>query len=255
VNVLLTNDDGIYAPGIISLTDALKTLPDVDVVVVAPDRNQSGASHSLTLDVPMRIQKIAADRISVPGTPTDCVHLAYTGLLKSVPHMVVSGINHGANLGDDVLYSGTVAAAIEGRFLGFPVVAFSLVKLTESDTFTHFDVAAKLAKQLVQRIIDSPMPNSTILNVNIPDLPLEAIKGFEITRLGKRHIAEPSIPSKDPRGNSIYWVGKAGKEEDAGEGTDFYAVNSGKVSVTPLQIDLTHYRVFDELRGWLGELV
>lgn len=254
MRILISNDDGIYAPGLVTLTDVLRKLAGAKVVVVAPDRNQSGASHSLTLDVPMNIHQLAPDRFSVPGTPTDCVHLACTGLLKKLPHMVVSGINHGENLGDDVLYSGTVAAAIEGRFLGFPAVAVSLVKQPGKDVCQHFDVAAQLTKKIIQHIIDVPLPNSTILNVNIPDVPAKSIRGFEVTRLGKRHKAKPSIPAKDPRGNCIYWIGRAGSEEDAGEGTDFHAVKSGKVSITPLQVDLTNYPVFSDLNSWLKEI-
>jgi 5'-nucleotidase len=187
----------------------------------------------------------------INGTPTDCVHLAITGLFRDEFDMVVSGINDGANLGDDVLYSGTVAAAIEGRFLGLPTVAVSLV--VGSPTGPHFATAARIARELVLRVMARPLHRSMILNVNVPDLPYEALKGIEVTRLGHRHRAEDAVRGLDPRGREIYWVGAAGKGQDAGPGTDFHAVATGLVSVTPLQVDLTRHAALEDVRGWLSE--
>jgi 5'-nucleotidase len=185
--------------------------------------------------------------IKVDGTPTDCVHLAITGLLDKEPDMVIAGINHGANLGDDVLYSGTVAAATEGRFLGLPAMAISLA----GNNPRHFETAGIVALTLLKQLIKQPLPRDTILNVNVPDLPLHELKGYQATRLGQRHKSEPVIKSADPRGRAIYWVGPPGAEQDAGEGTDFYAINMGFVSVTPLQIDLTWYERISALKAWL----
>lgn len=248
MRILLSNDDGVYAPGLACLASVLKQIAELDVV--APDRDRSGVSNSLTLDAPLRAHYLDNGFMLVEGTPTDCVHLALTGLLEQKPNMVVSGINSGANLGDDILYSGTVAAATEGRFLGFPAIAVSLVGRQSQ----HYETAAEITKQLVLRLINDPLPANTILNVNVPDLPLDKIQGVEVTRLGKRHSAEPIVRDTDPRGQTIYWIGPAGPEQDAGPGTDFYAVNHGKVSITPLQLDLTCYRAFDQLVGWLGKL-
>lgn len=245
MKILVSNDDGVYAPGLQILARELTTLSDVRVV--APDRNRSAASNSLTLSSPLRAKTLENGFISVEGTPTDCVHLAVTGFLDPKPDMVVSGINEGANLGDDILYSGTVAAATEGRFLGLPAIAISLV----SDNPTHYITAAKVAKNIVIKLKDDPLPSHTILNINVPDLPMHEIKGYEVTRLGTRHCAEPTICEKDPRGRQIYWIGPPGLEQDAGEGTDFDAVRRGYVSVTPLQLDMTHYRVFGQLSNWL----
>jgi 5'-nucleotidase len=243
MRILVSNDDGIYAPGINVLAELLRgEFPDL--TVVAPDRNRSGASNSLTLSSPLRTKTIAKDTVSVEGTPTDCVHLAMTGLLDSPPDLVVSGINDTYNLGDDVWYSGTVAAAMEGRFMGVPALAISL------GGENNYAAAAEVAKKLVQQIIADPLPVDTILNVNVPDLPLAEIKGFEVTRLGTRHIAEPMIDSIDPRGRPIYWIGPPGKEQDAGEGTDFHAVHRGYVSVTPLNVDITHYTTFEQIASW-----
>lgn len=245
MKILLSNDDGFLAPGLSVLA---KTLAEIaEVTVVAPDRNRSGASNSLTLVNPIRITTAENGFISVAGTPTDCVHLAVTGLLKEMPDMVVSGINEGSNLSDDVLYSGTVAAATEGRFLGLPAIAISLA----GPKCQYYETAAHIAKILVQRLRKDPTPKDTVLNVNVPDLPLSEIKGFQVTRLGTRHIAEPTIKALDPRGRRIYWIGQPGPEQDAGPGTDFYAVNSGYVSITPLHLDLTHYKVFDQLSDWV----
>lgn len=248
MKILLSNDDGFLAPGLKQLAKILREV--ADITVVAPDRNRSGASNSLTLDNPLRVSTGENGFISVNGTPTDCVHLAVTGLLKEMPDMVVSGINEGSNLSDDVLYSGTVAAATEGRFLGLPSIAISLA----GPKCQHYDTAGQIAKLLVLRLQADPLPPDTILNVNVPDLPLHELRGIQVTRLGTRHIAEPTIKTVDPRGRRIYWIGMPGPEEDAGPGTDFYAVNMGYVSVTPLHLDLTHYKVFEQLSGWVKSL-
>jgi 5'-nucleotidase len=248
VRFLLSNDDGYQAPGIVCLAKALAALGEV--VVVAPDRDRSGASNSLTLEKPIRAARADNGFIYVDGTPTDCVHLAITGLLERLPDMVVGGINSGANLGDDVLYSGTVAAAIEGRFLGLPAVAVSLVGGQEM----HYETAARVAVRLVQGIAGHHLPADTILNVNVPDRPYAALAGFEATRLGRRHKSEPVVATVDPRGRRIYWVGPPGPEEDAGPGTDFHAVRTGHVSVTPLQVDMTHYRALDAVARFLLDL-
>lgn len=245
MKILISNDDGVHAPGLARLADALGKI--ADVIVVAPDRNRSGVSNSLTLENPLRVITAANGFYSVNGTPTDCVHIAITGLLKEMPDMVVSGINEGSNLSDDVLYSGTVAAATEGRFLGLPAVAISLA----GPRCEHYDTAALVAKQLVEQLRNAPLTFDTILNVNVPDVPFSELKGIQVTRLGTRHIAEPTIKSLDPRGRKIYWIGQPGPEQDAGPGTDFYAVNSGYVSITPLQLDLTQYKVLDELSAWV----
>ncbi len=245
MDILLSNDDGYQAPGLRCLAEALGGL--ARVTVVAPDRDRSGASHSLTLDNPLRAHVMEDGVIRVDGTPTDCVHLAITGLLEKEPDMVIAGINAGANLGDDVIYSGTVAAAMEGRFLGFPALAISLV----GEHPRHFETAARVAVALVRRLHTHPLPADTILNVNVPDLPWEALRGFQATRLGHRHKAEPVVKATDPRGRPIYWVGPAGSEQDAGPGTDFYAVKQGHVSVTPLQVDLTRHAALDSLARWL----
>ena len=247
MKILVSNDDGVHADGIRVLSAALSAL--ADVVVVAPDRNHSGASHSLTLENPLRVETMAHNGfMAVKGTPTDCVHLAVNELLKPLPDMVVSGINHGANLGDDVIYSGTVAAATEGRHLGLPAMAVSLVGSE------HFASAAHYACLLVQGLMRNPLPADQILNVNVPDLPLAQIKGIRVTRLGCRHPAEAVIVEQDPRGRPIYWIGPPGATQDAGEGTDFAAIEAGFVSITPLQVDMTAYRYLDGLQEWIGEL-
>lgn len=241
MRILVSNDDGVTAPGIRILADAMASFAEIEVV--APDRNRSGASNSLTLRHPLRVKQLDNGYYSLEGTPTDCVHLAVTGFLDKPVDMVVSGINEGANLGDDVLYSGTVAAAMEGRSLGLPAIAFSLV----GEQVTHYETAAAIAKSLVLKLRHSNLPSQTILNVNVPDKPLNEIKGFQITRLGTRHKAEPVVREEDPRGRPIYWIGPPGPEADAGQGTDFYAVNTGYVSITPLHLDMTHYKLFDQL--------
>ncbi|MBK1735888.1 5'/3'-nucleotidase SurE [Halorhodospira abdelmalekii] len=248
--ILISNDDGYQAPGILALAERLGTV--ARVTVIAPERDRSGASNSLTLEDPIRVAQVEPDRYRVQGTPTDCVHLALTGFLEEDPDMVFSGINAGANLGDDVLYSGTVAAAMEGRYLGLPAVAVSLAGRADSGyAFRHFDTAARVALKLLEQIQDDPLPVDTILNVNVPDLPWAELQGLHATRLGCRHRAEAMIKEHDPRGRPIYWIGPPGSEQDAGPGTDFYAVRNGFVSVTPIQVDLTRYHALDQVRGWL----
>ncbi len=245
MHILISNDDGYSAKGLIALADALRPL--AELTVIAPERNRSGASNSLTLDRPLSIHQTENGFIKVDGTPTDCVHLAVTGMLEKEPDMVFAGINHGANMGDDVIYSGTVAAATEGRFLGLPAIAISLA----SHTPTHFATAGEIAVILLKQILAHPLPADTILNINVPDVPFEAIQGFQATRLGQRHKAEPAIKTTDPRGREIYWVGAAGPEQDAGPGTDFHAIRNSYVSVTPLRIDLTRYDALNTLASWL----
>jgi 5'-nucleotidase len=245
MKILISNDDGYLSPGLHALADALSGI--AAVTVVAPDRDRSGASNSLTLDVPIRAERLENGVIRVNGTPTDCVHLALTGLLEDEPDLVVAGINHGPNLGDDVIYSGTVAAATEGRFLGLPAIAVS----TASHQPRHLETAASVAVQLVTRLTEAPFSPSTILNVNVPDLPLKQLRGIAATRLGHRHRAEPVTRIEDPRGRPMYWIGPAGPEQDAGEGTDFHALRAGYASVTPIQIDLTRHGALPTLRTWL----
>ncbi len=248
MHILVSNDDGYQSPGLLRLVAALSEL--ATITVVAPDRDRSGASNSLSLKNPLYVTRHDNGFYSVEGTPTDCVHVAITGLLEQEPHMVVSGINHGPNMGDDILYSGTVAAAMEGRFLGLPAIAISQANFPPQ----HLETAARVAVLLVQRLIEHPLASNTILNVNVPDLPWEQLAGFQATRLGHRHKAEPVIKSADPRGRPIYWIGPAGPEQDAGAGTDFHAVRTGYVSITPLQIDLTRYSVLDSLTAWLHRI-
>jgi len=246
MKILLSNDDGYQAPGLLALADALSTL--AEIVVVAPDQDRSGASNSLTLVNPLRAREMENGFIRVDGTPTDCVHLAITGLLAEEPDLVVSGINAGPNMGDDVLYSGTVAAATEGRFLGLPAIAISM----NSHEPEHIDTGARVALELVQRLTRSPLTENVILNVNVPDLAYGELRGFRATRLGHRHKAEPVVKTTDPRGKTIYWVGPAGAEQDAGPGTDFHAVREGYVSVTPLQVDLTRHSALGVVESWLA---
>jgi 5'-nucleotidase len=247
MKILLSNDDGYQAPGLQALANALSTI--AEIVVVAPDQDRSGASNSLTLVNPLRARTMENGFIRVDGTPTDCVHLAITGLLEEEPDLVVSGINNGPNMGDDTLYSGTVAAATEGRFLGLPAIAVSM----NSHEPAHFATGARVALELVERLIRSPLTENVILNVNVPDLPYEALQGFRSTRLGHRHKAEPVVKTTDPRGRTIYWVGPAGAEQDAGPGTDFHAVREGYVSITPLQVDLTRHSAMGVLETWLEQ--
>ncbi len=246
MRILLSNDDGYFAPGIAVLADALSGIAEIEVV--APERDRSGASHSLTLDRPLSVRRAPNGFRFVNGTPTDCVHLAVTGLLAEPPDLVVSGINHGANMGDDTIYSGTVAAAMEGYLLGIPAIAISLVGRTAS----HFDSAARVASDLVQRIVAQPLRKPFLLNVNVPDVAYDLLGEVRPTRLGRRHTAEPVVQATNPRGDTIYWVGAAGAAADAGEGTDFHAVAQCCVSVTPLQADLTHVMRMQELEPWLA---
>lgn len=246
MKILISNDDGVFAPGIDVLAKALSKL--ATVTVVAPDRDRSAASNSLTLDMPLRITKQMNGYYSVNGTPTDAVHLAITGWMDEAPDMVVSGINSGANLGDDVIYSGTVAAAMEGRYFGFPAIAVSLV--SPDKKFRYYDTAARIVCTLIETLKRDPLPKDTILNVNVPDKPLSDIKGIKVARLGNRHLAEPVITAKDPRNETIYWIGPAGKEQDAGPGTDFHAINEGYVSITPIKIDLSDYQAIKHISEW-----
>ncbi len=245
MRILLSNDDGYFAPGLAALAAALREVGDV--TVVAPERDRSGASNSLTLDRPLSLRKAENGFYFVNGTPTDCVHLAVTGMFEHLPDMVVSGINHGANMGDDTIYSGTVAAATEGYLLGVPSIAISLVSKEASD----FTSAARVARDLAERFVRVPFRDPVLLNVNIPDRPYPELRGVRVTRLGKRHRAEQVVRSVTPRGETVYWIGAAGKAADAGEGTDFHAVEQGFVSVTPLQIDLTHTVQTAAVSDWL----
>lgn len=245
---LLSNDDGYLAPGLAVLARALAPLGQFDVV--APERDRSGASNSLTLDRPLRVHRGDNGFYYLDGTPTDCVHLAITGLMEHQPDMVIAGINRGANLGDDVLYSGTVAAAMEGRFLGVPALAVSLVGREGK----NFQTAAEIVVRLVRRLLADPLPADTILNVNVPDVTSGEITGIEATRLGHRHRAEPVVRASDPHDNPVYWIGAPGPEADAGPGTDFHAIRSRYVSITPLHVDLTRYTALDQVSSWLKKL-
>ena len=248
MRILLSNDDGYLAPGLACLAKALMPLAEVDVV--APERDRSGASNSLTLNLPLHVNKGENGFYYVDGTPTDCVHLAITGLLEQEPDIVIAGINRGANLGDDVIYSGTVAAAMEGRFLGLPAIAVSLV----GKTGAHFETAAHVTLRLLEKLKHEALPADTILNVNVPDVPVERLAGFEATRLGHRHKAEPVVRANDPHGNPVYWVGAPGAEADAGPGTDFHAIRQHFVSITPLHVDLTRYTALDQVSAWLRKI-
>ena len=245
MRILLSNDDGYFAPGLAALYEALA--PIAEITVVAPERDKSGASNSLTLDRPLSIRKAPNGFFFLNGTPTDCVHMAVTGMLDWMPDMVVSGINHGSNMGDDTIYSGTVAAATEGFWLGIPSIAVSLV----SKSGKYFATAGQVAAELVLRHQKSPLSVASLLNVNVPDLPKEALQGFEITRLGKRHKAEPVVKTTNPRGDTVYWIGAAGAAADAGPGTDFYATQNNRVSITPLQMDLTHFQHMKSVADWI----
>lgn len=246
MRILLSNDDGYFAPGIACLAEALQGLGEI--VVVAPERDRSGASNSLTLSRPLSLRQAPNGFYFVDGTPTDCVHLAVTGMLEDLPDMVISGINHGANMGDDTIYSGTVAAATEGFLLGIPSLAISLA----GKEFNYFDTASKIVRGLVERFIAAPVSEPVLLNVNVPDVEYERLAGIAVTRLGKRHKAEPVIKITSPRNETMYWVGAAGAAQDAGEGTDFHAVAANYVSITPLQVDLTHQQQLPHIQNWLG---
>lgn len=245
MRILVSNDDGYLATGINVLADSLAEI--AEVVVVAPDRNRSAASNSLTLNNPLRISKVGENRFCVNGTPSDCVHIALEGFLEEQPDLVVSGINHGANLGDDVIYSGTVAAATEGRFLGLPTIAVSLV----GHRFRHFDTAGRVARELVERLTMDALPSEVILNVNVPDRPYEELTGIVAAKLGYRHKSEPVVESRDPHGRTIYWIGPAGRSAETGAGTDFYEIERGAVAVTPLKVDLTRHEALPQLGEWL----
>jgi 5'-nucleotidase len=245
MRILLSNDDGYFAPGLSALAEALHGLGEV--VVVAPEQNRSGASNSLTLDRPLLLKKAANGFHFVNGTPTDCVHLAVTGMLDKLPDIIVSGINHGANMGDDTIYSGTVAAATEGFLLGIPSIAISLTSFEAN----NFATAGLVARELVERFIRNPIREPVLLNVNVPDIPHADLKGMEVTRLGRRHKAEPVVKMISPRQETVYWVGAAGAAADAGPGTDFNAIERGVVSITPLQIDLTHAAQLPSIRQWM----
>jgi 5'-nucleotidase len=249
MHFLLSNDDGYMAPGLAALEREISSLGEV--TVVAPDRDRSAASNSLTLDTPLSVKTASNGFKYVNGTPTDCVHLAITGLLDNIPDMVISGINSGSNLGDDVLYSGTVAGAMEGRFLGRPAVAVSLT----GTEFVHFDTAAILVARFIEHLLSQPLPSDLLLNINIPDLPLEKIGSWEITRLGKRHKSEASVRMYDPKGREVFWIGPVGKGNDVGPGTDFHAITNQNISVTPLQFDLTRYDILDQVSSWIKPLV
>lgn len=248
MRILLSNDDGVHADGIKVLFDELVKV--FDVTVVAPDRNCSGASNSLTLLNPLRAQTLGNGFISVNGTPTDAVHLGAAQLMRPQPDLVVAGINHGANLGDDTLYSGTVAAATEGRHLGMPAIAVSLV----SSDPKHFQTAAVVTAKFIERLLEHPLPSDQIININVPDVPLDELKGIQVTRLGNRHKAETMKKVQDPWQRDIYWYGRLGEELDAGVGTDFHAIANGYASITPLTIDMTAYKSLAKMTEWINEL-
>lgn len=245
MRILLSNDDGYFAPGIVLLAEALASFGEV--TVVAPERDRSGASNSLTLDRPLTVRKAQGETYFVNGTPTDCVHLAVTGLLKELPDIVISGINDGANMGDDTIYSGTVAAATEGFLLGIPSIAISLV----AGGGNHLSTAGRVAVELVTRFRQRAFEQPVLLNVNVPDVEHEKLRGLRVTRLGRRHKAEPVVKWKTPRGETVYWIGAAGGAQDAGDGTDFHAVANDYVSITPLQVDLTRYTQMEPVSTWL----
>ena len=246
MRILLSNDDGYFAPGLAALAEGLSRLGEI--TVVAPERDRSGASNSLTLDRPLSLRSAHNGFHYVNGTPTDCVHMAVTGILDFEPDVVVSGINSGSNMGDDTLYSGTVAAATEGYLLGIPSVAVSLV----GTAFEHYDTAARVAAIIVERIARAPLDAPVLLNVNVPDVAFDAITGMEVTRLGRRHKAQPVVKGQNPRGETVYWVGPAGAAREAGPGTDFNALERGAVSITPLQVDLTHASQIPVVASWIG---
>ena len=245
MRILLSNDDGYFAPGLAALAEALHGLGEV--VVVSPKQNRSGSSNSLTLDRPLLLKQAASGFYFVNGTPTDCVHLAVTGMLDELPDIIVSGINNGANMGDDTIYSGTVAAATEGFLLGIPSIAISLTSFEGN----NFATAGRVARELVERFVRDPIREPVLLNVNVPDIPYSKLNGMEVTRLGRRHKAEPVVKMTSPRNETVYWVGAAGAAADSGPGTDFNAVERGVVSITPLQIDLTHSAQLPSIRQWM----
>lgn len=247
MRILLSNDDGYFAPGLACLATQLSAI--AEIVVVAPERDRSGASNSLTLDRPLNLRQAANGFYYVNGTPTDCVHLAVTGMLDTMPDMVISGINAGANMGDDTIYSGTVAAATEGFLLGIPAIAVSLA----GKSLTNYETAARVVVELVQHFTKSAHKHPWLLNVNVPDVAYDQLQRRLVTRLGKRHKAEPVVKSTNPRGETVYWVGAAGKAQDAGAGTDFHAIANNSVSITPLQVDLTQFDQLNAVQEWLGD--
>jgi len=246
MKILLSNDDGYFAPGLNILAEHIAKI--ADITVVAPERNRSGASNSLTLDRPLSVKKASNGFFYVNGTPTDCVHIALTGLMDSMPDMVISGINDGANMGDDTIYSGTVAAAMEGYLLGIPSIAVSM----SQHNSTHFETAARVAVELIQHYQKTGFSSPTLLNVNVPDIPYEALQGRTVTRLGKRHKAEPVVQLKTPRHETVYWVGAAGQPNDGGLGTDFHAIANQQVSISPIQVDLTCHAQLNDIKQWLS---
>jgi 5'-nucleotidase len=245
MKILLSNDDSVYAQGLAVLYEHL--ISQHQVTVIAPDRNCSGASNALSLHKPLRIQQLDNGFHSVNGTPSDCVHLGVNCFLDDDPELVVSGINHGANLGDDVIYSGTVAAATEGRYMGLPAIAVSCVSRHPK----HFETAALVVLSIIEKMTLNPLPSNQILNINVPDIPYAELKGIQITRQGRRHRAEGMVKTTDPYGRDIYWYGPAGAEQDAGPGTDFHAVSQGYCSVTPLSVDMTMHKSIKDLEDWL----
>ena len=245
MKILVSNDDGYHAPGLTIIVEYLKKI--AEVVVVAPDRNRSGSSSSLTLDKPLSVSEISPNHYIVDGTPTDCVHLALTGLLKFKPDMVISGINDGANMGDDTLYSGTVAAAIEGYTIGIPSMAVSMANHKPK----HFKTAAMVTVDLINKMNAKATTETPLLNINVPDVPYDELNGLLITRLGKRKQADPIISSLTPKGQNIYWIGPAGEPSDCGKGTDFFAVKENYVSISPIQIDLTNHKLIEHMSEWL----
>lgn len=247
MKILISNDDGYFAPGLNILVSHIEKI--ADVTVVAPERNRSGSSNSLTLDRPLSVKKASNGFFYVNGTPTDCVHIALTGLMDTMPDMVISGINDGANMGDDTIYSGTVAAATEGFLLGIPSIAISMAQHNP----THFETAARVAVELIEHHIKYGFASATLLNVNVPDIAYEELAGRTVTRLGKRHKAEPVVKLKTPRNETVYWVGAAGMPNDGGEGTDFYAIAHKQVSISPIQVDLTKHSQLAELQTWLNK--
>ncbi|TDF38311.1 5'/3'-nucleotidase SurE [Alteromonadaceae bacterium M269] len=249
MKILLSNDDGVHAEGLACLHAAIAEKKH-DVTVIAPDRNCSGASNALSLHQPLRMQQMPTGFYSINGTPSDCVHLGINSFLEDDPQLVVSGINHGPNLGDDVIYSGTVAAATEGRFMGLPAIAVSLAD-KKGD---YFSTAARVTVEIIQHLLEHPLPADQILNINVPNLPYDELKGIKVTRQGRRHRAESMIKTKDPFNRDIYWYGGIGQEQDAGPGTDFHAVANGYCSVTPITVDMTAYQSLDDMKQWIEKL-
>ncbi|WP_338515988.1 5'/3'-nucleotidase SurE [Candidatus Legionella polyplacis] len=251
MKILISNDDGIYSPGIKFLKKEMSLI--AETIVIAPDRNCSGYSNALTLTKPLKINKLKNNYYSVTGTPVDCVHLGLTGLINKKFDIVISGINDQPNLGDDILYSGTIAAAMEGRYLKLPAISLSISK-NKNDNIYYYNVAAIIARQLVTNLYKNIFPPKTILNINVPNIPLNKIKGIKISRLGTRHYPKSLIKDYDPRGNKIYWIGLPGLKSDTGPGTDFYAIKNNYISITPINTNLTNYKIFNELKIWINSI-